>query len=177
MSVKNQDNLEIIEEKDVEQSQEEKPAEIPKKKAINLSDEERQRRSERMKKLREKLDNIGSVPKVKPPEPSKRKTIPKKEVVHVNNESDESDESEEDEPVKPVKKIQKNKVKETPKKAMPRKVLKIKYYHEPTQAEMLQDRLFLENQHRQDNEYTLNKNKKEENKKSHDDISDKLFNY
>lgn len=177
MSVKNQENLENIEDIDLEPSQEEKPAEVPKKKSINLSDEERQRRSERMKKLREKLDNIGSVPKVKPAEPSKRKTIPKKEIEPVNNDVESDSESEEEEPVKPVKKLQKSKVKETPKKAMPRKVLKIKYYHEPTQAEMLQDRLFLENQHRQDNEYTLNKNKKEENKKSHDDISDKLFNY
>jgi len=127
------------------------------------------------KKIREKLDNIRKVPKGKPPEPSKKKGIPKKEIEPVNN-NDETDYSEEDEP-KPVKKLQKNKVKETPKKTMPRKVLKIKYYHEPTQAEMLQDRLFLENQHRQDNEFTLTKNKKDENKTSNDNISDKLFNY
>ena len=130
-----------------------------------------------MKKLREKLDNISSVPKVKQPEPSKRKTIPKKEVEPVNNDVESESESDEDGHVEPVKKLQKNKVKETPKKAMPRKVLKIKYYHEPTQAEMLQDRLFLENQHRQDNEFTLNKNKQDDNKKSIDNISDKLFNY
>ena len=119
MSSKNQNEIEDIEEIEPKQSQEEIPNENPKKKGINLSDEERQRRSERMKKLREKLDNISNVPKVKPPEPSKKKGIPKKEIEPVNN-NDETDDGEEDEP-KPVKKLQKNKVKETPKKRCPEK--------------------------------------------------------
>lgn len=161
------------------------------KKGINITDEERAKRSERMKKLRAKLDNIGKKPvadkkeeiKKKPPTLVKEKKITKKEEKEEENNdysensdvlSDESDE----EPTKPLpktKKIEKpianTKRKQKP---VPRKVMKIKYYHEPSQAEMLQDRLFLENQHKADNEIKYLKKKE---LKPTDDLSDKLFNY
>ena len=157
------------------------------KKGMNLSQEERDKRAERMRKLRAKLDDIGTKPKIqkkdndidKPKKPVKKieKIEEKEEEEIVETDSEESSE-EEPEPLpkakKPVKKNVKNKGKVKP---TPRKVFKIKYYDEPTQAELLQDRLFLENQHRTDNDYKYMKKKNEPIKKDVDDLSEKLFNY
>ena len=164
---------------------------------MNLSQEERAKRSDRMKKLREKLDNIG-----KKPELSKHKDIEKKKKLptsmkdkekpekipeepqenndYTDNSDGFTDESEEEEekPLPKSKKPKKNVANSKRKtKPTPRKVFKIKYYEEPSQAELLQDRLFLENQHKADNDYKYMKKQDNTNKKNVDDLSEKLFNY
>lgn len=186
--VKNKDD------KDLEEIDEIKPTPRPKKK-MNLSQEERDKRADRMRKLRAKLDNLGSV-KTKVVEkenkkipvkkiPTKPKEI-KKEVVEEKNEESTDIESEwsvesEEEEQKPILKKLKSKkpvIKNNRKiKPTPRKVLKIKYYSEPSQAEMLQDRIFLENQHKADNENQYLKKKNQTKEKDIDDLTTKLFNY
>lgn len=180
----------------------------------NISDEERKRRSERMKQLRAKLDNIAEKPSYEKAVKERnfvadvKKKIEEKRLKKQNeekkndekqnedyrddkdeniddideqeeeNDDDDSDEEYEKPIKKPIKKMNKPilKNKTIPKiKSMPRKVLKIKYYEEPSQAEMMQDRLFLENQHKYDNEAKYLKNSKPKNDLN--DISNKLFNY
>lgn len=160
------------------------------KKPMNLSSEERAKRSERMKKLRAKLDNLGSKPvgnfkqetKKKPTTSMKEAKTTKKEEPIDNTplNSDESEisseesEVEEQKPLPKQQKIKKTQMNSKRKiKPTPRKVMKIKYYEEPSPAEMLQDRLFLENQHKQDYEQKYSK----PTTKKYDDFSNQMFNY
>lgn len=197
MPCKNLTDLSENEEIETEKTTDMPPTssrDIKVKKSINLSDEERAKRSERMKLLRSKLDNIGKAPKIQPKVLKKPPTSSRDiKVVKVEKENKEESQSEneeisdldsEEEPETPrpkPKPIKKDKINNNHnrklKKPMPRKVFKIKYYEEPSPAELLQDRLFLENQHKNDNDYNLNKNKKPHAVKNQDDISDKLFNY
>ena len=167
------------------------------KKSINLSQEERDKRAERMRKLRAKLDDIGNKPvkkeqtiKPKPKVPIKPPTVCKKEneekpkeKQEENNDYTDDDNSfssdSEEEIQKPIaKKEKQQKIVANSKrkvKPTPRKVMKIKYYEEPTQAEMLQDRIFLENQHKHDTERKYMKPNNQV--RDVDDLSNKLFNY
>lgn len=161
------------------------------KKSMNLSAEERAKRSERMKKLREKLDNIGKKPENKKIVEKKKNvttSVKEKKIVEEPEENNDytdnsegfTDDSEEEEqkPLTKTKKPTKNVANSKRKtKPTPRKVFKIKYYEEPTQAELLQDRLFLENQHRADNEAKYLKKQDNPTKINKDDLSEKLFNY
>jgi hypothetical protein len=180
--VKNQD----LGDDEVPQTPRPKP-----KKSMNLSAEERQKRSDRMKKLREKLDNIGKKPENKKIVEKKKNvttSVKEKKIVEEPEENNdytdnsegfsEDSEVEEQKPLtktkKPAKNIGNSKRKAKP---TPRKVFKIKYYEEPSQAELLQDRLFLENQHRADNEAKYVKKQNNSGEKNKDDLSEKLFNY
>lgn len=188
IEVKNQNNPDLDENPENVAEDEKTDTLKPKtKKGMNLSQEERDKRAERMRKLRAKLDNIGSKPKIQNKDIEKpKKPVKKIEKIEENEKEEEeivetdSEESSEEEPEpipkakKPIKKNVKHKGKSKP---TPRKVFKIKYYDEPTQAELLQDRLFLENQHRTDNDYKYMKKKSEPIKKDVDDFSEKLFNY
>ena len=204
LTTKNQEAEKVEEsmdedEEDVTEKEEKKVDNFPtlsnekqRRKPLNISDEERQKRSERMKLLRAKLDSIGKAPQM-PPKPPNKNKVSLKDITGVvsphdvkglkgrpfqETEEEKSEESEEEEPPKPVKKTKATKGQPMYNKPSVRKVFKIKYYHEPTQAELLSDRLFLETQHQADNNFMLNNRKTNNNTgKDPQDISDKIFNY
>lgn len=136
------------------------------RKKLNISEEEREKRRERMKKLQERLHKVETgkqkVEKtVKPLKSEPQSEMVKTEDV-INQEEDtvqNLSESEDEAPAKPAKKAPEAKPKKSNAKAAVRKVLKIKYYAEPSAEEMLADRLFLESAHRTDEENELKKKK------------------
>lgn len=103
----------------------------------------------------------------------------KKKPVTISSDEEESDYESDDLDEEPAKK-KKSKPITIPAKNKPpvRKVFKIKYYGKPTPDELLQDRLFLENQHKDDNDHKIKKNLwKNKTEDKGDDLSNKLFNY
>jgi hypothetical protein len=109
----------------------------------------------------------------------KHKEKPKKNKKPILNSSTEEENDSEDDDLEqqPIRKMKKSKPIPI-KKPTVRKVFKIKYYDKPTPEELLQDRLFLENQHKDDNDYKFKKNMNKNMKTAkQDDLSDKIFNY
>ena len=122
---------------------------------------------EELEELQQKVNHLKN----------EKKTIKNKKQVAILSEEEENDSDNDDLEQKPIKKTTKKKPNYNQKPVV-RKVFKIKYYDKPTPEELLQDRLFLENQHKDDNETKIKKHiTKNNTHKTDDDLSNKLFNY
>lgn len=122
---------------------------------------------EELEELQQKVNHLKN----------EKKTIKNKKQVAILSEEEENDSDNDDLEEKPIKKTTKKKP-NYHQKPVVRKVFKIKYYDKPTPEELLQDRLFLENQHKDDNETKIKKHiTKNNTHKTDDDLSNKLFNY
>jgi uncharacterized caspase-like protein len=147
--------------------------ETKKKRSQNISDEERQKRRERMIELRKKLAEVKetSAKTIKTIIQEKQKKLKKqtepdsKPKPDLSDEDSESESSEEEEQPQPQKKTKQTKPKTKQTKPPVRKVVKIKYFGDITDEQIEADSRLLANLHNTDNEYEDKKAQRKAEKK------------
>lgn len=134
--------------------------EKPSKVKQNISDEERQRRRERMLELRRKLaetkEKAKEVATTGKKRPKKEKPAPPPKEEVSDTDSDVSSESEEEDKFIPPPRPLAKKTKPTEKKQLKKKV-SIKYYGKVSQSEIDYDNQLLNQIHNNDNEMKVKK--------------------